>query len=150
MNAVASPCWLFLEPLLPFVKTTSWRPTWFEKSFLIWLVKGKQQGVCICGWATTENNLWCTLPDFVHQSGIIPDFHDYYSNFTMELFEKLFAKLCKTLANEYGVNHIHMDGVRYHVCKVDLQLTLSMFVTNIHAWLQRKGIAVPAWRTPHQ
>lgn len=60
-----------------------------RKGILIWPVKGKQQGIPVRGHATPKNELWRSVPDFVHESSIAPDFHNYHNNFTAELFEKL-------------------------------------------------------------
>ena len=83
------------------------------------------------------------MPDFVRESGVAPDFHDYHGNFTAELFEKLFAKLCKTLSDDYGECHIHMDGAKYHIRKVDPQPTSSTRLADIQAWLQRRDVKIP-------
>lgn len=114
-----------------------------RESVLIWPVKGKQRGVGTRGRAAAENELWRTIPEFVRASGVAPDFHDYHGNFTAEIFENLFAKLCETLSTDYGPCNIHMDGAKYHVRKVDPQPTSSSRVAEIQEWLQRRNIDVP-------
>lgn len=114
-----------------------------RESVLIWPVKGKLRGARGRGRAAAEDELWRTVPAFVRESAVAPDFHDYHGNFTAELFERLFERLCDTLAADYGPCHIHMDGARYHVRKVDPEPTSSSRVAHFHEWLQRKGIVAP-------
>ena len=114
-----------------------------RESVLIWPVKGQQRGISRRGRAAADDELWRTVPDFVRECQIAPDFHDYHGNFTADLFERLFTNLCCTLREDYGVCHIHMDGAKYHVRKVDPQPTTSTRLTDIRAWLERKDAAVP-------
>lgn len=114
-----------------------------RESVLIWPVKGKARGRAAGGRTANDNLLWQTVPDFVRDSGVAPDFHDYHGNFTADLFEKLFKKLCQTLRDDYGPCHIHMDGAKYHVRKVDPQPTSCSRIADIRAWLERRNIDEP-------
>lgn len=86
------------------------------------------------------NNIWTSLPDCVCNSGIAPNYHDYHGNFTAELFERLFDRMCLALRNRYGPCHIHMDGAKYHVQKVNPPPTIASRVTDINAWFEQEGI----------
>lgn len=129
--------------MLSFARTIKVEANLVRESVLIWPVKGEQRGIARRGRAAADNELWRTVPDFVRDCQIAPDFHDYHGNFTADLFERLFTKLCNTLREDYGAYHIHMDGAKYHVRKVDTQPTTSTRKADIRPWLKRKGIVVP-------
>lgn len=114
-----------------------------RESILIWPVKSKHCVATIGRHGVVENELWQTVPEFVKISQILPNYHDYHGNFTANLFEKLSERLSSTLREDYGACYIHIDGAKYHVCKVDPQPMTSTRIADVHAWLKKKGVVVP-------
>ncbi|GJJ68190.1 hypothetical protein EMPS_09547 [Entomortierella parvispora] len=121
--------------------TTSSGQSSSRKSILIWPVKGQLRGRE--GGRAADNELWKTVPDFVREAGIAPDYHDYHGNFDADLFERLFEALCTTLHEDYGPCHIHMDGAKYHVREENPVPKASSCVRDIHSWFEKNGIELP-------
>lgn len=111
-------------------------------SILIWPVKGNIRGQASRRVAR-DNELWRMVPDFVREARIAPDYHDYHGNFTSELFEKLFERLCTILTEDYGPCHIHMDGAKYHLRKENPQPNSASKVVDIKAWFEQERIPLP-------
>jgi len=57
---------------------------------------------------------WDNIPEVIQNSNIAANHIDYDGNFTAEIFEDLFDKLCANIRERYGPADIHMDGARYH------------------------------------
>ena len=61
---------------------------------------------------------WADIPEVIRNSNIAADHVDYHGNFTAEIFENLFDKLCANIRERYGPVDIHMDSARYHKCRI--------------------------------
>ncbi|KAG6947152.1 hypothetical protein JG687_00016294, partial [Phytophthora cactorum] len=70
--------------------------------------------------------------------------HDYHGNFTTELFETWFSKLCETLATKYGPCKIHHDGASYHKNQINPAPTTRTRNADIQEWLVSEEI----WNDP--
>jgi transposase len=87
-----------------------------------------------------DREQWETVPEVVLQSNIAPTQVDYHGNFTADIFEDLFSKLCESLQNEYGDCHIHMDGAKYHKRRSGSIPTSSSRKEVLIQWLQERGV----------
>jgi len=115
-----------------------------KKSILIWPVTGKARGhQGGRGRRPQDNKDWSTVPEFVRESGIAPDLHDYHGNFNASLFERLFKELCQTLSNDYGPCHIHMDGAKYHVRQENPTPKTDSSLGDIKEWFAVNNLDVP-------
>jgi hypothetical protein len=85
---------------------------------------------------------WDSLPDCVKESKIAPNYHDYHGNFTAELFEQIFDRLCKKLEQNYGSCHIHLDGAKYHMRRQNAKPSISTKISEILEWYERNGFAL--------
>lgn len=65
---------------------------------------------------------------------------DYHGNFSAELFEKWFSKLCTTLEEQYGSCIIYMDGASYHKRILNPVPNTSSVKASIQQWLAARGI----------
>ena len=86
---------------------------------------------------------WDNIPDVIRNSNIAADHVDYHRNFTAEIFEDLFEKLCANLKEQYGSVDIHMDGARYHKRQIEQVPSSNAKKDAIIAWLISAGIEVP-------
>jgi transposase len=65
---------------------------------------------------------------------------DYHGNFSAELFEFWFRKLCQTLQELYGQCLIHMDGAAYHKRRHNRPPTEADSVAEIKQWLTQHSV----------
>jgi hypothetical protein len=86
---------------------------------------------------------WGELPDAIRHANIVADDIDYHGNFTAEIFEDLFERLCQTVGEQYGTAYIHMDGARYHKRRVEQVPTSSARKSVLADWLMEKNIPIP-------
>lgn len=86
---------------------------------------------------------WGELPDAIQHANIVADDVDYHGNFTAEIFEDLFERLCKSVMEQYGTAYIHMDGARYHKRRVEQVPTSSARKAVLADWLIEKNIPIP-------
>ena len=86
---------------------------------------------------------WDNIPDVIRNFKIVADHVDYHGNFTAEIFEDLFDKLCANLKEQYGSVDIHMDGVQYHKRRVEIVPSSNAKKDVIAAWLLSAGIDIP-------
>ena len=68
---------------------------------------------------------------------------DYHGNFTADIFEDLFDKLCANIKERYGSVDIHMGGARYHKRRIEQVLTSNSKKNTIIAWLSSAGVDIP-------
>jgi hypothetical protein len=83
-------------------------------------------------------------------TGEIDVTRDYHGNFTAELFEFWFKKLCQTLQACYGQCLIHMDGASYHKRRQNRRPTVADNVPAIQAWLTGHGVSFLPKDKKHQ
>ncbi|CAB4424159.1 unnamed protein product [Rhizophagus irregularis] len=86
---------------------------------------------------------WDNVPDIIRNSNIMADHVDYHGNFTAEIFEDLFDKLCANIKEQYGSVDIHMDGARYHKRRTEQVPTSNSRKDVLIAWLLSVGVNVP-------
>ena len=70
------------------------------------------------------------------------DHVDYHGNFTAEIFEDLFDKLCANINDRYGSVDIHMDGAHYHKRRAEQVPTSNSRKDELITWLVSKGIEI--------
>jgi hypothetical protein len=75
---------------------------------------------------------------------------DYHGNFTAELFEFWFRKLCQTLQAVYGQCLIHMDGASYHRRRHNRPPTEANTAAEIKPWLVEHGAPFDPTDKKHQ
>ena len=95
------------------------------------------------GRKRTNADSWGELPDAIRRANIVADNIDYHGNFTAEIFEDLFERLCQTVLEWYGTAYIHMDGARYHKRRVEQVPTSSARKSVLADWLMKKNIPIP-------
>ncbi|GJJ74656.1 hypothetical protein EMPS_07014 [Entomortierella parvispora] len=108
-----------------------------KKSILIWPVGGQAHG------QDFEDENWSSVPAFVQGSGVAPDSHDYQGPFTSNLFERIFKEICKTLSDEYGPCHIHMDSAKYHFGRKNPLPRQSAPLDQLVQWFKDNGHPLP-------
>jgi hypothetical protein len=80
----------------------------------------------------------------VRKTKTVPDHHDYHGNFTADLFEEIFKRLCDqlTLMGFPGCD-IHMDGASYHVRDSEKPPCKSSKKDVIKKWIEVHKIPIP-------
>ncbi|RHY98802.1 hypothetical protein DYB37_007896 [Aphanomyces astaci] len=88
--------------------------------------------------------MWPSLRKSKRKRAVVADVDDddYHGNFTSEIFEDWFTKLCRSLQQDYGACNIHMDGASYHKRITNPCPKVSSRKADIQAWLAAKGIDV--------
>lgn len=91
-----------------------------------------------------DANEWTTVLDVVRETSTVPDYHDYHGNFTADLFEEIFRRLCDqlTLMGFPGCD-IHMDGASYHVRDSERPPNKNSKKDVIRKWLEDRKIPIP-------
>ena len=86
---------------------------------------------------------WTNIPDVIRNSNIVANNVDYHGNFTAEIFEDLFDKLCANIKKCYGSVVIHMDGTKYHKRQIEQVPTSNSRKDIMITWLLSAGVNIP-------
>jgi transposase len=95
------------------------------------------------GRKRTNADAWNDVPEVIRNSNLAANHVDYYGNFTAEIFEDLFEKLCINIMERYGPVDIHMDGACYHKRRIEQVPTSNSKKDVLMAWLSSADINVP-------
>ncbi|ETV66222.1 hypothetical protein H257_17264 [Aphanomyces astaci] len=92
-------------------------------------------------WVNGFVVMWQSLGKSKRKRAVVADVDDddYHGNFTSEIFEDWFTKLCRSLQQDHGACNIHMDGASYHKRITNPRPKVSSRKANILAWLAAKA-----------
>ncbi|KAG0379357.1 hypothetical protein BGX24_000773, partial [Mortierella sp. AD032] len=87
-----------------------------DESVYIWPSIGKAHTKD--GTGANNAEAWNKVPQFVKDAGVVAPTADYHGNFTAEVFDALFTRICENLVAMKLFNcRIHLDGASYHFHK---------------------------------
>ncbi|CAO3570054.1 unnamed protein product [Mortierella alpina] len=115
-----------------------------RKSVLIWPKRGIGQD--LPGSITTNEQLWRSIPNTVQRASIATDFEDihcYYTDLEDPIWEAMFDRLCKTLAQDYGSCQIHMDGADPHMRRENMLPYAPKKSEDVHQWFVENRLPIP-------
>ncbi|OAQ28301.1 hypothetical protein K457DRAFT_126709 [Linnemannia elongata AG-77] len=95
-----------------------------------------------------DKTLWNDVPQMIRDAGIIAPTMDYHGNFTAELFDDLFARICQNL-QKMGLEkcRIHLDGASYHFHKTAAKPKNKANLPDLKEWVEKADIK--AWKDRH-
>ncbi|KAH9078621.1 hypothetical protein Ae201684P_019700 [Aphanomyces euteiches] len=105
------------------------------------VISSTVRGVMSGAWVETSLTMWSSLRKKRKQGREdANEDDDYHGNFTADLFERWFEKLCLTLERTYGKCVIHMDGAKYHKRLLNPSPSAQWKKGDIQDWLRASSI----------
>jgi len=91
-----------------------------------------------------NKEVWNDVPSEIEAAGIVAPTNDYHGNFSADLFDSLFTRICKNLQG-MGLNNcrIHLDGASYHFHKTTAKPAGNANLSDLREWAKRPD--VKAW-----
>lgn len=95
-----------------------------------------------------DKTLWNDVPQTIRDAGIIAPTMDYHGNFTADLFDDLFARICQNL-QKMGLEkcRIHLDVAFYHFHKTAAKPKNKANLPDLKEWVEKADIK--AWKDRH-
>jgi hypothetical protein len=121
--------------------------TWLPEDCVRFTKSGKGKRVCIVGAGVLRRENGSLTGEWVRDSRKVwqsdlkrnrDGDDDYHGNFTANIFELWFGKLCCTLAADYGRCKIYMDGAAYHKRVLNPVPNTQSKKADIQSWLDIK------------
>ncbi|KAG0372844.1 hypothetical protein BGX24_012511, partial [Mortierella sp. AD032] len=89
------------------------------------------------GTGANNAEAWNKVPEFVKDAGVVAPTTDYHGNFTAEVFDAQFTRICDNLvAMKLCNRRIHLDGASYHSRKSAAKLTGKVNLQDFEDWAQ--------------
>ncbi|KAF9303478.1 hypothetical protein BGZ91_009101, partial [Linnemannia elongata] len=88
-----------------------------------------------------DSQLWNDVPPEIRQANIAAPTNDYHGNFTSDLFDNLFTRVCKNLQS-MGLEkcRIHMDGASYHFHKSAVRPAKDAKMPELLEWSKSEDV----------
>ena len=112
-----------------------------DESVYVWPSNGKAHTKDRTG--TNNAEAWNKVPQFIKDAGIVAPTADYHGNFTAEVFDAIFTRICKNLMAMKLFNcRIHLDGASYHFHKSAAKPAGKGNLQDLKDWAERPEVKV--------